>query len=136
MSTRTGSDHSSEQLRALEPSTRYALEGACLAGVVDARGLVANQAAFAIVRAAKGVAVEADAQRYAVAIARIAEDPRVSVRNAIADAGPSLAVEAESEAVRGAATLGVKVVSSDDNAQVVWLLARAHREVGQRERMR
>lgn len=120
---------STEQLQALEPSTRYALEGACLAGVVDDRALVANQAAFAIVKAAKGVSIEADAQRYAVALARVAEDPRVSVRNAIADAGPSLARGAASEAIRAAAAQGVKVVTADDNAQVAWLLARAHRKL-------
>ena len=110
---------------ALEPLTTCALTSLALACATDARGAVANHAAFAVVKLAATISDAAEAKQFAAAIGRIANDERVLVRLAVADSGPSLASGAASEDVRQAALEGLELLREDDNAHVSWVLARA-----------
>ncbi len=113
------------QLRESAPFAWQSLQSFALGAVSDERLLVANRAAFSIVRVAKTIDHPDEARFYASAIRRVANDPRVPVRSAIAYAGPGLAADALSDTVREAAHHGVSLLEQDDNAQVSSLLARA-----------
>lgn len=109
-----------------EPSIWLTLQSLALGAVNDERLVVANRAAYAVVGVARRISVESSAQQqYATAIKRIAEDPRVAVRGAIAHAGPDLCSSAQSQLIREAARHAVSIVECDDNALVHHVLSRA-----------
>ncbi len=106
-------------------SVWYSMQSLALSAATDERLLVANHAAFAVVSVAEKIEDAEDAALYASALGRIARDPRVPIRSALADAGPRLAEHAKMDDVRGAAREAMATLEGDDNAQVSALLARA-----------
>lgn len=114
--------------RRSSPTTWHALQGLTLASLSDERSLIANYAAFAVVKQAMRINDGDEASLYALALGRIASDARVEVRSAVADAGIGLAARASHSLVRDAANRALEAVQGDDNAQLTWLLAHARTE--------
>jgi hypothetical protein len=101
------------------------LQALALASINDERLSVAYAAAFSVTQAAATVSADDETELYLIALARIADDPRVEVRSAIARDGIALMKRALSPAVRMAAETIVAKIRDDDNAQVLTLLQRA-----------
>ena len=117
-------------LHTTDPGAWNCLQGLALAAIEDERLLVANHAAFAVAKLAMNVEDSREAVLYVGCLQRIAEDPRVPVRSAVADGGPGLAERAKHERIREAARAAVEAVERDVNAQVRGLVERARIRMG------
>lgn len=114
-----------EQLRELGLAGT-AVRSLALSNATSELPTLANHAAFAVV----SLAMHADDEEgaaFARTLERIANDARVPVRLAAADAGLALSKRAKSDRVRRAAEAALTQLADDDNGQVWRVLERARR---------